>query len=330
MIDAPYSAAERVFDTAIHEQVKLVVLSGNLLDLVAPHPRSICFLREQFERLAGHAISVCWAGSPRDSAAQWPSSISLPASVHHFSAAAVDTISLEKELKFPLTVVGRSGDEQWRDPRDGLLRGSRRSRFWWRSPAGKRTVPALSVQPIDYWALGGRGDRKTVVTEPRACALSGHTSGTSSGRCGTARLHDWWTSSRLAQVRLRFVSCETARWQHERVLVAASAPWEDLEDKLAERMQDLRDTAPSGPLLVRWTLVATDVAEGPTVWRELVERTEKWLRKQAAASPIRAGRCPSKWKSLIASRPRPTRKTRCWATTCGRSGRCRTTRDRRT
>ena len=71
------------------------------------------------------------------------------------------------------------------------------------------------------------------------------------------------------QVRLRFVSCETARWQHERVLVAASAPWEDLEEKLAERLQDLRAQAPSGPLLVRWTLVATDVAEGPTVWREL-------------------------------------------------------------
>ena len=111
MIDAPYSAAERVFDTAIQEHVRLVVLSGNLLDLIAPHPRSICFLREQFERLAGHAISVCWAGSLRDSAAEWPQSISLPESVHHFSTTAVDTISLEKELKFPLTVVGRSGDE---------------------------------------------------------------------------------------------------------------------------------------------------------------------------------------------------------------------------
>ena len=38
-------------------------------------------------------------------------------------------------------------------------------------------------------------------------------------------------------------------------------------------------------MLVRWTLVATDVAEGPTVWRELVERTEKWLRQQAAGQP---------------------------------------------
>ena len=78
MIDAPYLAAERVFDTAIQEHVRLVVLSGNLLDLIAPHPRSICFLREQFERLAGHAISVCWAGSLRDSAAR-VASIDIPA-----------------------------------------------------------------------------------------------------------------------------------------------------------------------------------------------------------------------------------------------------------
>jgi hypothetical protein len=87
------------------------------------------------------------------------------------------------------------------------------------------------------------------------------------------------------QFRLRFVSCETARWQHERVLVAPSAPWEDLEQKLAERIQDLRAQQPSGPLLARWTLVATDVAEGPTVWRELSDRTEKWLRKQATSQP---------------------------------------------
>lgn len=281
MIDAPYVAAERVFDAAIQEQVKLVVLSGNLLDLVAPHPRAICFVRDQLARLAGHGVTVCWAGGVRDGGGQWPASIALPPSVHHFHAAAVDTLALEKELKFPLTVVGRSGGESAAIRASDFFVEARES-FLVAVTCGEADGAALAMQPIDYWALGGRNERKTLAAEPHTV----HYPGTPQGRRPVAvGPHGCTIVDILAsrQVRLRFVSCEAARWQHERVLVSSGAAWEDLEQKLAERMQDLRAQQPSGPLLTRWTLVATDVAEDPAVWRELRERTDKWLRKQAAS-----------------------------------------------
>lgn len=281
MIDSPYVAAERVFDTAIHERVKLVVLSGNLLDLGTPHPRSICFLRDQFERLASHGIPVCWAGGAADSVAQWPSSIALPPSVHHFSATTVSTIAWEKELKVPLTVVGRSGDAG-RDIRPADFYADATGAFLVAVTCGRAEDAALAQQSVDYWALGGRTDRKSLLTEPHTAHYPGTPQGRTPADVGPhgCTLVDVLPSR---QVRLRFVSCEQSRWQHERVLVSASAPWEELEEKLAERLQDLRAQAPSGPLLARWTLVATDVAEGPTVWRALADQTEKWLRKQAAS-----------------------------------------------
>ncbi len=280
MIDSPYVAAERVFDTAVQEQVKLVVLSGGLLDLVAPHPRSIRFLCDQFERLSSRGISVCWAGGARDHAGLWPGAIRLPPTVHHFRAEAVEIVALEPALAIPLTVVGRSGDEG-HEIRTTDFFVEPGSPFLVAATCGRTDGAGMSAQPIDYWALGGRRDRKSLLTEPRAA----HYPGTPQGRvpadvgpygCTVVEV----LPSR--QVRLRFVSCEQARWQHERVLVSAGAPWEGLEQKLSERMQDLRAQQPSGPLLTRWTLVATDVAEGPAVWREWARRTEQWLRTQAA------------------------------------------------
>jgi hypothetical protein len=83
------------------------------------------------------------------------------------------------------------------------------------------------------------------------------------------------------QLRLRFVPCDLVRWQHERVLVARSAAWEDVTTKLSERLHDLRSQTPDGPLLVRWTLVATDGGEASPGLSELAQRAEKWLRQQS-------------------------------------------------
>src|SRR5262245_27658685 len=61
LIDAPFLAAQKVFDAAIEERVDFVVLNGDLIDLSEPSARAIAFLLDQFERLDGQGISVYWA-----------------------------------------------------------------------------------------------------------------------------------------------------------------------------------------------------------------------------------------------------------------------------
>src|SRR6185295_18699809 len=61
LIDAPFSAAQKVFDAAVEERVDFVVLNGDLIDLSMPSARSIAFLLDQFERLDSHGITAYWA-----------------------------------------------------------------------------------------------------------------------------------------------------------------------------------------------------------------------------------------------------------------------------
>src|SRR5882757_2535312 len=90
MIDAPYLAATRVFDSAILEHVDFLVLSGDLADLGAAGPRAIAFLLEQFERLREKDIAIYWAGGKCDEPEMWPSSIPLPENVHLFASGRIE------------------------------------------------------------------------------------------------------------------------------------------------------------------------------------------------------------------------------------------------
>ena len=149
---------------------------------------------------------------------------------------------------------------------------------------GRGEATNLSTRPIDYWALGGRTDRKTLFTEPRTA----HYPGTPQGRRPTDIGPHGCTLVEVQasrQIRLRFIPCDAVRWQHERILVSPTATWDDVCTQLAERTQEMRSQTPANPLLVRWTLVAADVEVMSTALRELAERSEKWLRKQFVGQP---------------------------------------------
>src|SRR5437773_10297684 len=60
LLEAPYRAAERVFDLALSEKADFVVLSGEVLDASQTGPRGPCFLAKQFQRLRDREIAVYW------------------------------------------------------------------------------------------------------------------------------------------------------------------------------------------------------------------------------------------------------------------------------
>src|SRR5437899_1869392 len=77
-LDAPYSAARRVFDAALAERVAFVVLAGNILQPDLAGPRGTAFLLEQFGRLAEAETDVYWAGGESDRPEAWPAAFPLP------------------------------------------------------------------------------------------------------------------------------------------------------------------------------------------------------------------------------------------------------------
>ena len=72
LVDAPYRAAERVFDAAIRERVDFVALAGDIVDPLLAGPRGLVFLSEQFEKLGAAGIKVYWATGRTDHFERWP------------------------------------------------------------------------------------------------------------------------------------------------------------------------------------------------------------------------------------------------------------------
>ena len=108
-IEAPYLAAERVFDVAENEKVDFVILSGDIVDLDKSGPRAIDFLCRQFHRLQKQSIKVFWIGGQVDDLDLWPVDIPLPKNVHTFSSTHVEEIEFRgKKDRRAALIVGRS------------------------------------------------------------------------------------------------------------------------------------------------------------------------------------------------------------------------------
>ena len=261
LLEAPYRAAERVFDLALAHQAAFVVLSGDLLDPTWTGPRGPLFLREQFRRLADAGIAVYWVGGRSDPPELWPSLLRLPENVHRFCRSRPEVDVHEQAGAAVARIVGaiRPKGRKLR-PRD------------FRQPSaeiptiavayGRVDPEQLHVEGVDYWALGGKHHRSTFRTHPEVV----HYPGTPQGR-GPEELgaHGctlvWWHPER--RFRLAFFAADTLRWQTERIPVHSRTNRESLETLLRGRIHALRQTAPMVNWMVDWVIVG----EGPLVDR---------------------------------------------------------------
>ncbi|HMP79524.1 MAG TPA: metallophosphoesterase, partial [Pirellulaceae bacterium] len=88
--NAPYVAAERIFDLAVAERVDFVLLAGDILDIEQGGCRPAAFLLSQFERLAEKNIQVFWCGGEVDHPERWPAAVDLPQNVVLFCSTIVE------------------------------------------------------------------------------------------------------------------------------------------------------------------------------------------------------------------------------------------------
>jgi hypothetical protein len=269
-VEAPYWGAERVFEAAIAEQVDFVLLAGDLVDADAAGPRGPLFLQGQFERLRERGIAVYWSAGGVDQPERWPHGIKLPDNVHYFAQSHVEQVTHLRHGQ-PVAEVfgtrrpanGRISGEAFVVPRSGayhiaLIHANATGENW-------------CNRGIDYWALGGRHRRQTLLTSP--CHV--HYPGTPQGRSP----HD--TGSRGATlvevdaeraVRTRTVGTEILHWRQETVELTNCHSRAALETLLCDRMRQLLADAGGTDLLVRWTLIAGRDAPvwGPRATYDLV------------------------------------------------------------
>jgi DNA repair exonuclease SbcCD nuclease subunit len=128
LIEAPYHAAEQVFETALAEDADAVLLAGDVLDVDRAGPPAIVLLLDQFSRLNDRGIPVYWAGGTVDVPDNWPRSVSLPPNVHVFPIGRVESLDLSRAGQTIARVQGISCREDGEVETRGFHRDARARR----------------------------------------------------------------------------------------------------------------------------------------------------------------------------------------------------------
>jgi exonuclease SbcD len=278
LIDAPFQAAERVFDAAIRERADLLLLTGELLDLQSPTPRSLAFLHDQFQRLKQSGVRVLWAPNAADSAHRWPSTFPLPDHVTCFDSSDVERAVIELPNGFTVSVLGRMG-VAGQPVRLSEFLGSDDHLMSLALCVGSLDSQKAIDHSIDFWAVGGQANRDTPVQQPHMV----HFAGTPQGREPRQRGPHGCTVVEVTATgspRLRFIECDAVQWQQGRVVVAAVEPRKDIHESLARHVDRLQSAAGGKPLLVHWEVFVQNPPSQATGLRDLAEHLTEWLQSE--------------------------------------------------
>lgn len=252
LIDAPYLAAARVFDSVILENADFLLLSGDIADFSTAGPRAFAFLLEQFERLRAKGIRVFWAGGKADTPESWPSAVPLPDNVHFFSAGHVEELTHYRSEQAHAAIFGAS----WLDRNRAFateFRGDTHERFKIAVMYGHYDPNVLLKQQIHYWALGGDHQRKTLFATPHTAHYCGTPQGRSPDEPG-AHGCTLVSFDSDGKIRTQLLPTDVIRWHHERVSVGDAENRSDLERILKDRLQLLATENGERGLLISWSL----------------------------------------------------------------------------
>jgi len=259
LIECPYWSAERVFAVVLAEEADFLVLSGDILDPQQTGPRGPLFLAEQFQRLNERGIQVYWAGGQVDPPEAWPTCVRLPDNVHVFPAHRVERRLHQREGVPLASIVGASRQASQEVPLgdfsiapDGL--------FTVGVVHASAEADPLRSRGIDYWALGGSHARKTVYADPQAAHYPGTPQGREPSQVGP---HGCTLVQVEADRRVRttFVAADVLRWHGERIVLDPTMSRKDLQSRLQDRIDALRQSNPGADLFITWTVVG----DGPLV-----------------------------------------------------------------
>lgn len=182
LLDATFTAMERICDLAIEEQVDFMVISGDLYDREARSIKAGYFLREQLQRLADYQIPVFIITGNHDPLSEDSGFIVFPQNVYAFGCNETeyrDVLNAEGEVI--ARVIGRSyktrfeteniietygalgvaDDEVWNIALLHTALEPDKSHYF---PCTAREL--ADVKGIDYWALGHTHSVQVVHKDP--------------------------------------------------------------------------------------------------------------------------------------------------------------------
>ena len=251
-VDAPYRAAERVFDAAIKERVDFVLLCGDLLDPLSAGPRGQVFLRQQFQRLADKGITTYWSLGRTDQFERWGELGSFGEHVIRFAPNRVQRIVHQRHGEPLVTILGTSSPQR-KKLRTTDFHAEPGDAFTLAVAYGSTDASAVADRAVNFWALGGEHDRRTLA----AGAITVHYAGSPQGRRPQEAGPHGCTLVQVDEnqyLRTSFIATDAVRYLSERIPLDPSITAAQLQQIATERFNELL-VDPFGPdLLIHWTI----------------------------------------------------------------------------
>ncbi len=303
LAEAPYLAAENVFDTAIAEKVDFVLLSGGLCDLEQLSARAVAFLVKQFQRLEQKDILVYWCGAKGDSANKWPGAVKLPGNVMQFHARSIEHADYQKDGTALARIIGAGSESK---PLTGDLLGSVDDDVFNIVLAHSDSdITAFDSDAINYWALGGRSIALTEEYENSVVVYSGSPQSRefhSETACGFKLVK--LQATRKPNVRT--IHSDRVHWCSPLIEIQPHLSVDDVKNQLGEAAMELVAEHSEQTILCRWQLaISGERAFNPGCGWEWRTDLLNWLRTEFSKSgnglwsicleEIPPGDLPSKW-----------------------------------
>lgn len=275
--NAPYVAAQKIFDLAIAERVDFVLLCGDLYDSESASARAFAFLLTQFQRLAEKNIHVYWCGGETDFPDRWPSSVGLPDNVLTFSSTVVEEIEHRRNGEKLCTIFASGYDEKGRSASD--LAASNSDTFNIAMSYGEFDGGSFTGKHIAYWALGGR-HKSTKLEKTGTIAVY---PGTPQGRhVKEPGVHGFkfCRVDRNGKLRVQSIEADYVRFMPQKIAISENVTMTQLQDMLTERALKMTSDCPDDLILTRW-FFTTEGQFNPRIRKpEWAAKVLEWLRDE--------------------------------------------------
>lgn len=282
LIEAPFSAARRVFESARLERVDFVVLSGDILHPQEAGPAGLCFLIDQLEQLAAAQIPVYWAGGRIDRFHQWPKAAALPETVYRSASRDVRTHPFYRggQVAALIHVTGYQGRGAI-DP--ACLSGEAHAAPVIGVAYGDLKPVKLAKKPVNYWALGGRHQSVSEEFDGKLVHYPGTPQGRSPAEFGShgCTLVEIDGESRI---ETQFIECDAVQWRRLEFRLTASTSRRKMERHIVELTKDLLAQQRNQPQLIQWAIGGTDRVSwtSPSVANEVLTMLRQRFESSSA------------------------------------------------
>lgn len=319
--ESTFTAATKVFDRALAEQVDFVLLAGDLFDRAEQSVAAQAYLIEQFDRLAQAKIPVILGFGNHDYLADQHLSIAYPDNVTVLGPQ-VTTTTLTLQDGTTVAISGFSYDQRWvdRDPLGdfpvhaatdwhlGMLHGAVATGSG--DHYAPFTVAELLGKRYDYWALGHIHQRQRLNENPPVL-YAGNTQGRD--RTETGDRGAYLVTSQDHRLVPEFFSTAALVWTNPTLALTTPNPTlAEIGDRLTTWLS--REPAITPELVVPTLSLsgALSAAEQAQItsgdWLALFQRTQRRVM-QAAKRVVVALR----WDSPVGTTAAPQLDTRYWS-----------------